>query len=97
MYVFEVTGNNVKRGSFLALIVLCVSVSACKKEPEYQLKEPFGLDTMSAADDSELGIDIVKIPKKNFDRGKWEEKQRHNLAIKKILKQARDYDPKIHK
>jgi hypothetical protein len=82
------------------LIILAIipgaGFQACKQEPQYQLREPFGLNTMSAVDEGELGPDIVRIPKKNFDRGKWEEKQRHNRAIKKILKQARDWDPKYN-
>ncbi len=78
-------------------VLSCVGAVSCKQEPQYQLREPFGMNTMTAADDSDLGPDIVRIPKKNFDRTKWEEKQRHDRAIKKILKQARDWDPKQQK
>ncbi len=80
----------------LVSTLLCI-FAACKQEPQYQLKEPFGLNTMTSVDDSDLAPDIIKIPKKNFDRAKWEEKQRHDRAIKKILKQARDFDPKQNK
>lgn len=81
----------------ICVFLMTMLLAACKQEPQYQLREPFGLNTMSVVDDNELGPDVVKIPKKNFDRGKWEEKQRHNRAIKKILKQARDWDPKQQK
>jgi len=80
-----------KRFIFLILTLACLS--ACKQEPQYELKEPFGKNTIAAADDLERESNIIKIPKKNFDRTKWEEKQRHNYAIKKIIKQAREWDP----
>ncbi|HMO18687.1 MAG TPA: hypothetical protein PKA63_10535 [Oligoflexia bacterium] len=78
----------------IALILMLISVSACERpEPQYQLKEPFGNNTMSAVDDLEREPDVVRIPKKNFDRAKWEEMERRNDSIKKILKQAREWDP----
>lgn len=75
------------------LVLVLVSLSACKQEPQYELKEPFGKNTIAAADDLERESNIIKIPKKNFDRKKWQEKERHNYAIKKIIKQAREWDP----
>jgi hypothetical protein len=77
------------------LLVLIALTSACKQEPVYQLKDPYGDDTMSAKADEfeDTGVDVLKVKKKNFDRQKWNEIQRKEQALKKIVKQAREYDP----
>lgn len=83
-------------GKYLLILVSFLSYAACKQEPVYQLKDPYGAGTMSAKADEfdDVGVDQLKIRKKNFDRQKWNEKERKNRAIRKVIKQARDWDPK---
>jgi len=86
------SGKTIYRAILASL--LCILHAACEKpEPQYQLKEPFGNNTLSSVDEFESQPESIRIPKKNFDRAKWEETERKNLAIKKILKQAREWDP----
>ena len=68
---------------------------ACKQEPMYQLKEPFGDKTASSIDEYENdSADFIKIPKKFLDRGKLKERDRKNQSVQKHLKEARQFDPK---
>lgn len=80
----------------LFLILLSGFLSACKQEPTYQLKDPYGADTMSAKADEyeDLGVDVLKVKKKNFDRQKYNEKQRKEYALTKLIKNARKWDPR---
>jgi len=80
----------------LSLILLFGFLSGCKQEPQYQLKDPYGSDTMSAKADEyeDVGVDVLKVRKKNFDRQKYNEKQRKEYALTKMIKNARKWDPK---
>ena len=51
---------------------------------------------MSAKADEyeDVGVDVLKVRKKNFDRQKYNEKQRKEYALTKMIKNARKWDPK---
>ncbi len=78
--------------------LLVISVVACKQEPTYQLKDPYGSGTMSAVTDEfdDVGVDVLKVRRKNFDRQKYNEKRRKDYALNKLIKNARKWDPKDH-
>ena len=77
------------------LTLALLSLTSCKQEASYVLKEPFGQDTMSIKTDEfeEQGTETVKLNKKHFDRQKYDEKLRYDRAIDKILTKARKWDP----
>ena len=76
------------------LILLLLITSACKDEPNYRLKEPFGNSTASAADDNEDDRqEYVVIPKKFLNSDRIKEQNRKNEAIQKKLKEAWKFNP----
>lgn len=82
---------------FYLFSIIIVSVAACKQEPSYKLKEPFGAVTASAIDEiDEDSQDYFKIPKKFLNKDKLKENERKSEAIKKKLKEARNFDPNAY-